>query len=58
MTPFLRLAIANDLYVSAWEIKKAALKCQHPDWFITSARLANPRNLRKAENYEQWKFLI
>jgi len=32
MTPCQRLEIANDLYVTAWELKKAGLKRQHPDW--------------------------
>jgi hypothetical protein len=32
MTPGQRLAIAQELYQTAWEIKKSALKALHPDW--------------------------
>lgn len=32
MTPGRRLEIAADLYRTAWEIKLAALRQQHPDW--------------------------
>ena len=32
MTPGRRLEIARDLYETAWNIKKAGLRAQHPDW--------------------------
>jgi hypothetical protein len=32
MTPTQKLAIAGELYKTAWEIKRAALRQQHPDW--------------------------
>jgi hypothetical protein len=32
MSPSRRLAIASELYVAAWELKKGAMKLQHPDW--------------------------
>lgn len=32
MTPTQRLAIADKLYQTAWEIKKSGLKALHPDW--------------------------
>jgi hypothetical protein len=31
-TPGQKLRLASDLYFSAWALKKAALKHQHPDW--------------------------
>jgi hypothetical protein len=32
MTPAQKFAIARELYDTAWEIKKSALRVQHPDW--------------------------
>ena len=32
MTPAQKFAIARRLYDTAWEIKRAALGRQHPDW--------------------------
>lgn len=32
MTPGRRLEIARDLYETAWNLKKAGLRAQHPDW--------------------------
>ncbi len=32
MPPGRRLEIAQDLYETAWNIKKAGLRAQHPDW--------------------------
>ena len=32
MTPAQKFAIAGELYKTAWEIKRAALRKQHPDW--------------------------
>jgi len=32
MTPGQRLAIAQELYETAWEIKKSALRALHPEW--------------------------
>ncbi len=32
MTPAQKFAIAQGLYDAAWEIKRAALRTQHPDW--------------------------
>lgn len=32
MTPQRRLAVARELYETAWQIKKGALRRQHPDW--------------------------
>ena len=32
MTPAQKFAIARELYDTAWEIKKSALRAQHPDW--------------------------
>lgn len=32
MTPAQKFAIARELYNTAWEIKKSALRTQHPDW--------------------------
>ena len=32
MPPGRRLEIARDLYEAAWNIKKAGLRAQHPDW--------------------------
>ena len=32
MTPAQKFAIAQGLYDTAWEIKRAALRQQHPDW--------------------------
>jgi hypothetical protein len=32
MTPAQKFAIARGLYDTAWEIKRAALRKQHPDW--------------------------
>ncbi len=32
MTPAQKFAIAGELYDTAWEIKKSALRAQHPDW--------------------------
>lgn len=32
MTPAQKFAIAGELYKTAWEIKRAALQLQHPDW--------------------------
>ena len=32
MTPAQKFAIARELYDTAWEIKRAALRQQHPDW--------------------------
>jgi hypothetical protein len=31
MTPAQKFAIARELYDTAWEIKKSALRAQHPD---------------------------
>lgn len=32
MTPAHKFTIARGLYDTAWEIKRAALRQQHPDW--------------------------
>ena len=32
MTPAQKFAIAEELYKTAWEIKRSALCAQHPDW--------------------------
>jgi len=32
MTPAQKFAIAGELYKTAWEIKRAALRQQHPNW--------------------------
>lgn len=32
MTPAQRLGIAQELYQTAWEIKKSGIKAMHPDW--------------------------
>jgi hypothetical protein len=32
MTPAQKFAIARELYDTAWEIKRSALRAQHPDW--------------------------
>jgi hypothetical protein len=32
MTPGRRLQIAHELYETAWQIKEAGLRRQHPDW--------------------------
>lgn len=32
MTPAQKFAIARELYDTAWEIKKSALRAQHTDW--------------------------
>ena len=32
MTPAQKFAIARELYDTAWEIKRSALRSQHPDW--------------------------
>ena len=32
MTPAKKFAIAGELYKTAWEIKRAALRQQHPGW--------------------------
>ena len=32
MTPAQKFAIAQELYDTAWEIKRAALRQQHSDW--------------------------
>lgn len=32
MNPAQKFAIARGLYDTAWEIKRAALRKQHPDW--------------------------
>lgn len=32
MTPAQKFAIAGELYKTAWEIKRSALRAQHPDW--------------------------
>ena len=32
MTPGRRLQIAQELYDTAWQIKEAGLRRQHPDW--------------------------
>ena len=32
MTPEQKWAIVNDLYASAWELKAAGVRTQHPDW--------------------------
>lgn len=32
MTPGQRLQIAQELYDTAWQIKEAGLRRQHPDW--------------------------
>ena len=32
MTPAQKFAIAGELYKTAWEVKRAALRQQHPDW--------------------------
>jgi len=32
MTPQRRLAVARELYETAWQIKKGSLRRQHPDW--------------------------
>ena len=32
MTSAQKFAIARGLYETAWEIKQAALRTQHPDW--------------------------
>jgi hypothetical protein len=32
MSPARRLAIADELYATAWQIKAAGLRREHPDW--------------------------
>ena len=32
MTPAEKFAIARELYDTAWEIKKSALRAQYPEW--------------------------
>ena len=32
MTPAQKFAIARELYDTAWEIKKSALRAQYPEW--------------------------
>jgi len=32
MSPEKKLQISLQLYYSAWELKKAAIKSKHPDW--------------------------
>ena len=32
MTPAQKFAIARELYDTAWEIKRSALRTQHPEW--------------------------
>ena len=32
MTPAQKFGIARELYDTAWEIKRSALRAQHPDW--------------------------
>ncbi len=32
MTPAKRLAIAQELYDAAWQIKRSGLRSVHPDW--------------------------
>ena len=32
MTPAQKFAIVRGLYDTAWEIKRASLRAQHPDW--------------------------
>jgi hypothetical protein len=32
MTPEQKLKLAERLYKSAWELKRAGLRLQHPDW--------------------------
>jgi hypothetical protein len=32
MTPAQKFAIASELYKTAWEIKRSALRAQHPEW--------------------------
>jgi hypothetical protein len=32
MTPAKRLEVARDLYETAWQIKAAGLRREHPDW--------------------------
>jgi len=32
MTPGRRLEIARELYETAWQLKEAGLRRQHPDW--------------------------
>jgi len=40
MTPYRRLGIAQDLYETAWKIKLAGLRSQHPDWTSEEAAAA------------------
>ena len=32
MTPGRRLAVARELYETAWQLKAAGLRREHPDW--------------------------
>jgi hypothetical protein len=32
MMPAQKFAIASELYDTAWEIKRSALRAEHPDW--------------------------
>lgn len=32
MTPAQKFAIARELYDTAWEIKKSAIRAQYPEW--------------------------
>ena len=35
MTPAQKWKIVNDLYVTAWQMKAAGLRAQHPGWSET-----------------------
>ena len=40
MSPTQKLRAAERLYHSAWQLKAAALRVQHPDWTDEAIRLA------------------
>jgi Rv0078B-related antitoxin len=40
MSPAQKLRAAEQLYHSAWQLKAAALRAEHPDWTDEAIRLA------------------
>jgi hypothetical protein len=40
MTPTQKLRAAERLYYSAWQLKAAALRAEHPDWTSEAIRQA------------------
>ncbi len=40
MSPAQKLRAAERLYYSAWQLKAAALRAEHPDWTDEAIRLA------------------